>query len=382
MNLLSRLLLRLTVALAFTFLLPAVNLGAAERGDQPLTRPYSLAELNEHGIPPLLAGIKSPDQWERKRDEIRRIWLDYIGPLPARPPVKFRVISEEKLADHVRRKIVFNTYDGDEIPAFLLIPNGAEHSGTRSPAILALHSTLPEGKASVATATGMKNRTYGFELVSRGYVVLAPDDLTSGERIYPGHRDFDAGPFYEKYPNWSTVGKNTTDHLQAIDLLQSLSYVDPERIGVIGHSFGAYNAFFLSAVDPRVKVVVSSCGINPLAGNADPSHWGQRAFPYTHIPKITADLAHGVVPFDFNEIIALSAPRPMFFYAAQSDHLFPHWQSVGACLLDVHRLYVFLGQEDNFISWMGSGDHDFPPAVHAAAFDFLDQWLKPGTERK
>lgn len=338
-------------------------------------RPYVLSELNREGIPRLLDHVDSREQWERKREEIRRVWLDYVGGLPDRPKVQYDIVSEEKLKDHIRRKIVFTSLDGDKIPAFLLIPNSIA-PGARLPAILALHSTLPAGKASVATAEGMKNRTYGFELVSRGYVVLAPDALTAGERIFSGHRDFDAGPFYEKYPHWSTVGKNTIDHLQAMDLLSQLDFVNPHRIGVIGHSFGAYNAYFLSAVDDRVVAVVSSCGLNPFTQNAEPSHWGVRPFPYTHLPRITPDLERDRVPFEFNEIIALSAPRPMFFYAAQSDHLFPHWQSVGACLLDVHHLYQWLNAGDRFVSYMGNADHNFPPEIRLAAYDFLDRWLQ------
>ncbi len=347
--------------------------GAAGRS---LQRPYVLSELNKNGIPELLANIKTREDWAAKKAEIARTWLDYIGGLPKRPKVTYEVLSEEKLKDHVRKKIVFNSVDGDRIPAYLLVPDPAIFGTGKHPAILALHPTNPYGKTSIATAEGMRNRTYAYELVSRGYVVLAPDDLTSGERIYPGHRDFDAGPFYEKYPQWSTVGKNTIDHLQAMDLLGQLDGVDPDRIGVIGHSFGAYNAYFLSAVDERVKVVVSSCGLNPFTGNAEPSHWGVRPFPYTHLPKVTPDLAKDRVAFEFNEIIALSAPRPMFIYAAQSDHLFPHWQSVGACLVDVHKLYGWLGAEERFVSYMGVGDHDFPPEIRKASYDFLDKWLR------
>jgi dienelactone hydrolase len=345
-----------------------------------LQRPYTLSELNKNGIPPLLDHITTPEQWAAKKSEILKTWLDYMGGLPVRPAVAYEVVSTEKLKDHTRKKIIFNSVDGDKIPAFLLIPDSVAGEDSKFPAILALHPTNPYGKTSIATAEGMKNRTYAYELVSRGYVVLAPDDLTSGERIYPNHRDFDASPFYEKYPQWSTVGKNTVDHLQAMDLLAKLECVDSDRIGVIGHSFGAYNAYFLSAVDPRVKVVVSSCGLNPFTNNAEPSHWGIRPFPYTHLPKVTPDLAKDRVAFEFNEIIALSAPLPMFIYAAQADHLFPHWQSVGACLLDVHKLYTWLKAEDRFEYYIGSGDHNFPPAMRVAAYDFLDRWLKKETK--
>lgn len=368
---------RMIKAIAMTLgLVGASSFAADAAQSQPRQRPYILSELNKTGIPPLLDHIDTPEKWARKKAEILKTWLEYMGGLPARPRVSCEVISEEKQKDHVRRKIIFNTVDGDKIPAFLLIPDAAAKGG-KFPAILALHSTNPYGKASVATAEGIKNRTYGYELVSRGYIVLAPDDLTSGERIYPGRRDFDASPFYEKYPEWSTVGKNTVDHLQAMDLLSQLDLVDAGRIGVIGHSFGAYNAYFLSAVDDRVKVVASSCGLNPFTNNSEPGHWGIRPFPYTHLPKVTPDLEKDRVAFEFNEIIALSAPLPMFIYAAQGDHLFPHWESVGACLLDVHKLYTWLKAEDRFVYYIGAGDHNFPPAMRLAAYDFLDQWLKP-----
>jgi dienelactone hydrolase len=374
-NILSR---RTMLAL---FLAGAAFAADNQTPDRSLQRPYVLSELNKNGIPPLLDHITTKEQWAAKKSEILKTWLDYMGGLPPRPAVSYEVVSTEKLKDHTRKKIVFNSVDGDKIPAFLLIPDSGANAEGKFPAVLALHPTNPYGKTSIATAEGMKNRTYAYELVSRGYVVLAPDDLTSGERIYPNHRDFDASPFYEKYPQWSTAGKNTVDHLQAMDLLSKLECVDAERIGVIGHSFGAYNAYFLSAVDDRVKAVVSSCGLNPFTGNGEPSHWGVRPFPYTHLPKITPDLAKDRVPFEFNEIIALTVPRPIFIYAAQRDHLFPHWQSVGACLLDVSKLYIWLGAEERFVSFMGVGDHDFPPEIRKASYDFLDKWLKAGGAR-
>lgn len=349
----------------------------ARAGDHAPTRPpYVLSQLNASGIPPLLEQVENDEQWAAKKDEVLRVWLDYIGGLPARPQVSYEVVSEEKLKDHRRQKIIFNSVDGDRIPAFLLIPDAPPAAGGKYPAILALHSTLPQGKSSIATAEGGRNRTYAYELVSRGYVVLAPDALTAGERVYPGHEVFNTQPFYEKYPYWSTVGKNTVDHLLAVDLLTRLEYVDPERIGAIGHSFGGYNAFFLSAVDERIKAVVSSCGLSPFTGNPEPEHWGIRPWPYTHFPRVTPDLERDRVPFEFNEIIALSAPLPMFFYVAQSDHIFPHWQSVGACLQDVRSLYIWLKAEDRFVSYMGGGDHDFPPEIRRAAYDFLDKWLR------
>jgi dienelactone hydrolase len=370
----------LLLALMLSALMPVA--GAATKEPvvtKAIPRPYGLAELNVNGVPPVLGGIATREQWDSKRAEILQAFLDCAGGVPARGPVKFSVESEVAEGDHARQKIVFTTADGDSVPAFLLIPKGARESGKKYPAILALHPTNAMGKASVATLEGPPNRRYALELVSRGYVVLAPDDLTAGERIFPGLAAFRDAPFSAQHPEWSTVGKNLLDHLQAVDLLASLDFVDAERIGAIGHSFGGYNVYFLSAIDERIRAVVSSCGLLPFAPKGSTQHWGVRNW-YTHFPKLTEAQNQGSVPFEFNEIIALTAPRPMFFYAAQSDRIFPHWEAVGECFLDVHRLYVWLEAEDNFKSVMGSGGHDFPEPVRIMSYEFLDQWLKPEHE--
>ncbi len=346
---------------------------AAAPADDPPTRPYVLSQLKQQGLPRLLDGIETPQQWDAKRQEILKVWLDYIGGLPDRPPVNVRVIGRTQREDHLRQQIIYDTVYGDQVTAYLLIPRDESESPAQRPAVLALHPTNAPGKDSVATDQGIKNRMYGLELVRRGYIVLAPDDMTSGQRIFEGREAFRDAPFYEQHPHWSTVAKNLTDHLQAMDVLARQPGVDPQRIGVIGHSFGGYNAYFLSALDTRVRAVVSSCGLCPFS--ADAAHWAKRDW-YTHLPRLSTDIERDRVPFEFNEIIALTAPRPMFFYAAQSDHIFPDWQRVGACLVNVRSLYVWLHAEDHFVSFMGGGEHDFPPAVRAMAYDFLDHWLK------
>jgi dienelactone hydrolase len=345
--------------------------------DVPTSAPrgYVLAELNRDGIPPLLKGITTKEDWAAKRETIRRAWLDYIGGLPEPVPTNLRVVSETAEKDHVRQKIVYATAQGDEVPAYLLIPNWPRESGRRYPAVIALHPTNAQGKDSVATSQGRANRMYGMELVARGYVVLAPDALTSGERIYPGLKEFRDAPFYKRHPQWTTVAKNITDHRQGIDVLAEHPLVDAQRIGAIGHSFGAYNAYFLAGADERVRCVVASCGFSPFTNSPNPGHWGVRDW-YTHLPRLTGDLKAGRVPFEFHEIVALAAPTPMFFYSAQGDKGFPHWQSIGACMADLRGLYRWMGVDERFTSLIGVGDHDFPEPVRKMSYDFLDRWLR------
>ncbi|GIP37814.1 hypothetical protein J31TS4_10940 [Paenibacillus sp. J31TS4] len=345
---------------------------------------YNLFELNRSGVPPLLAEGETREDWAARREAIRERWLAYIGGAGASAPVRYRMLSETAEPDHVRWHLRYETADGDEVTAFLLLPPGLdpEASDAQAPAMLALHPTNEAGKACVATtAAGKAGRMYGLELVRRGYVVLAPDALTAGERIYDGYESFRSGPFYERYPEWSTVGKNIADHRHGVDLLASLPFVDAGRIGAIGHSFGGYNAYFLGGIDPRIKAIVSSCGFSPFTSDLHPTHWGVRDW-YTHLPKLTGDLAFGRVPFEFHEIAALAAPTPFFNYSAQSDAIFPHWKAIGDCMVELFRLYERLGVPERFQAVLGVKEHDFPPEIREMAYAFLDRWLLPAAEEK
>jgi dienelactone hydrolase len=344
---------------------------------------YVLSQINQTGIPPLLQGVESEEQWVRKLAEIRRTWLDYIGEQPAREPVRLQIRSQSQHPSHTRLHVAYDTVYGDQITAYILVPDEEAFprpGNSGYPAVIALHPTNESGKEDIATAAGRKNRMYALELVERGYVVLAPDALTAGERIYRGKESFNSGPFYERHPDWSTVAKNITDHMQGIDVLCSLDDVNPLAIGAIGHSFGGYNAYFLAGLDDRIKAVVSSCGFSPFTGDPSPEHWSYRSYPYTHIPKISADLEQDRVPFDFHEIAALCAPTPFFNYAAQDDQIFPHWKSIGEGMRELARLYRWLGNENRFRSYIGAGSHDFPEEIRGLAYKFLDQWLKETIE--
>lgn len=337
--------------------------------------PYSLSELNRRGIPPLLQGIDSYKQWVEKISDIRRIWLEYLGELPAKVPVRLQIHAQSKQPGHTRLHVEYDTVYGDTVTAYILVPD--EEAGSLGyPAVIALHPTHEQGKDRIALPNGGENRKYALELVERGYVVLAPDALTAGERIYTGRAAFDSELFYTQHPNWSTVAKNVIDHMHGVDVLCSLDYVNPLAIGAIGHSFGAYNAYFLGGMDERIKVVVSSCGFSPFTGDPYPQHWTYRNFPYTHLPKIAADLEQDQVPFDFHEIVALMAPTPFFSYAGQDDHIFPHWKSVAEGMLELSRLYRWLGKEDHFRSFIGAGGHDFPEEIRSLSYLFIDHWLK------
>ncbi|MCH1624479.1 alpha/beta hydrolase family protein [Ferdinandcohnia quinoae] len=352
---------------------------------------YDLEWLRKNGIPPLLDGIESMEQWNKKRSMIYQTWIEYIGELPPCEKNVCRIVSLQKENDHYRVKIEYHSVYDDVVPAYILVPimddmddsfNNMESflfqknvpTEKKLPAILALHPTSNEGKNDISLEAGRENRKYALELVQKGYIVLAPDTITAGERVNDGANYFYTGPFYENYPNWSAVSKMLIDHVHGINLLCDFDFVNHERIGVIGHSLGGYNGYFLAGVDRRVKAVVCSCGFATFAEDPETYRWGKRDW-FSHIPKLTEDIDHGKVPFEFNEIAALVAPTPFFLWMGQTDHIFPHWQPAANGVSELANLYNWLGEGNKFTSYIGNTGHDFPHEIRQLAYAFLDKWL-------
>lgn len=341
---------------------------------------YRLAELDA-SPPPRLLPSGDPGQWAGIRDRIRQIWCDYVGALPEPCPVTWRTIDEDVLPSDPEGEAVrmlHITYEAppgvdpsnESVPAFLLIPESAQQRP--APAAVALHPTHERGKDVVSIADVRANRAYGLELAQRGYVVLAPDTIGSGERIMPGEQYWDTSGFYRRNPGWTVIGRMITDHRQAVSLLQSLDEVDASKIATIGHSLGGYNAVFAAALDERIKAVVTSCGTPMWGGDPNPQRWF-RGQPFVHLPRFADDVDAGVVPFEWHEITALVAPRPLFIYAARNDEDFPHIDSIAAGVAEIKHLYSALGHGDSLEFLVGPGGHDFPAHIRQAAYLYLDR---------
>ncbi|REF36211.1 dienelactone hydrolase family protein [Thermasporomyces composti] len=346
---------------------------------------YRLADLDPLHPPPLVTG-DDPDVWRENRARIEKVWREYLGVLPEPIEVSWRTRAEQRIQPTPTEPAVTLLHidydapggrpgDVERVTAHLLVPDSARERP--APAVLALHPTHPRGKEAVTVDGVAPDRTYGLELARRGYVVLAPDVIASGERIEAGEEYWHTGSFYRSNPGWTVIGRMVTDHRQGVELLSQLPEVDAARIGAIGHSLGGYNAVFLAGLEPRVSAVVSSCGSSMWAGDPRPNRW-YRGFPFIHLPRLGDDVDAGVVPFEWHEITALAAPRPLFVYATTGDDCFPHYQAIAAGLYEVERVYTVLGAAATFTFLLGTGPHTFPRPIRQAAYTFLDDVLSSG----
>lgn len=311
--------------------------------------------------------IKSTADWEIRRRHILANMHSVMGPLPDRTklaPLDIQQIDETKVGDVLRRKIEYTTEPGYRLRAFLFLP--ATQPDKKLPAILCLHQTTNIGKEEPAGLGGNPNLHYALHLAQRGYVTLAPDYPSFGERKY----DFDA-----KHGYVSGTMKAIWDNMRGIDLLQSLPGVDPERIGCIGHSLGGHNTMFTAAFDTRIKALVSNCGFTrfhkyyngKLVGWTSPRYMPRIASVHENNPD--------KVLFDFTEIVASFAPRPFLASSPVRDNNF-EVSGVRDVIAVAKPIYVLYGKPDNLQANYPESEHDFPAEAREVAYVFFDKHLK------
>lgn len=94
---------------------------------------------------------------------------------------------------------------------------------------------------------------WNFQLMAaNGYIVVAPN-----RRGMPGH-----GVEWNEQISGDWGGKNMQDYLSAIDALSKEEYVDNDRLGAVGASYGGYSVFYLAGHhDNRFKTFIAHDGI-------------------------------------------------------------------------------------------------------------------------
>ncbi len=308
--------------------------------------------------------ITRPKEWRARRAEIldalRRVMGDPPRPA-ARRPGNIEVIHEERLPEFARRQITFGTPDGDRVPAWLLIP---ANRSSRAPAMLCLHQTTPLGKDEPAGLAGNPDLYLAAELARRGFVALAPD--------YPNFGDYRLDPYALGYA--SATMKGVVNHRAAVDVLAALPEVDARRIGVIGHSLGGHNALFLAAFDERVRAVITSCAFNSFFKyrGGDLAGWSHAGY----MPRIAREYGGDPrrMPFDFTEVLAAVAPRPVFINAPVGDDNF-ELSGVWDCVAAARPVYRLWKAEEALVLVTPAAGHEFPAATRQAAYEWLERQL-------
>jgi cephalosporin-C deacetylase-like acetyl esterase len=155
-------------------------------------------------------------------------------------------------------------------------------------------------------------------------------------RPKPWRQDLDYTPAHDR----DMYIQEIVDLRRAVDLLASRGDVDPDRIGFIGHSYGAHIGGVLSGVETRIKAYVFMVGVPSLS----------ERIPRRITSALPADdlaaYLEATRPFDAIHYVGHAAPATLFFQCARQDEVVAEGTS---------QRYYEAGSQPKQITWYDTG---------------------------
>ncbi|MFB3923352.1 MAG: acetylxylan esterase [Terriglobia bacterium] len=313
--------------------------------------------------------IRTPEQFEKRKAEVRQRLLALIGGLPQeRTTLNIQKMGTIDRGDYRVDKLVYQSLPNFYVTANLYVPQTGK---SPYPAVL-----QPVGHSPAAKARAFY-QTLCLGLVKNGFVVLIYDPLGQGERRI----------FYDASLGDSKVGGPTAEHemvgiqsllagesiaryriwdgMRSIDVLQSLPYVDPKRIGISGCSGGGTLTAYLAALDDRLQAAAPSCYItdweDQLLGTGPQD--AEQQFP----DQLKSGLNHA-------DLVEAFAPKP-YLICSTTEDFFPIAGS-RKTFEESRRIYSLLGADEKIATAYDSGPHGTTRRQREAIYAWMNRWLK------
>ena len=274
------------------------------------------------------AVVKSAADWARRRDEILKTWRKRLGPWPPlveRPVMKkLQKVERDGYTEHQVQ--VQSSPETRWVDGYLLVPKGP---GPFPAVVVPFYEPLTSiGRG--AKGRGVGTHDYGLQLVKRGFVTLSIGTPGSVDTLGGDTRNalIKAGQDLRRQP-LTLLAYVAANCLTA---LAQLPQVAPQRIGIIGLSYGGKWSMFASCLDERFACAVwSDPGIVFNEKDSNVNYWEpwylgydpkvQRkpgvpspANPRTGLYKEMIDGGEDLV-----DLHALMAPRPVLVSGGVQD---------------------------------------------------------------
>ena len=269
--------------------------------------------------------IDSLDGWKSRREELRKWWLEFLGPMLAERKAvpKLKVLEEDRPDGVIRQLVEYEVEPGILTQAYLLKP--AKQEG-RVPGVVAFHSTVDESILQPAGVKGVPEKAFGLRFARQGRVVICPRNYLWPDNTHIAAKE-EAERFQKRMPKSKGMAKMLFDAMVSVDILASLPEVDAKRLGAVGHSLGAKETLYLAAFDERVKVTVSSEG-----------GIGTRFSNWDALWYLGDSIKGPTFTHEHHELLALAAPRPFLLIGGDSADGDRGWPFIERAL-KVYQLY-------------------------------------------
>ena len=338
-------------------------------------RPLRLGEFQERR-PSSATNLKAPIQHSLRIKCVdgKDLW-SLLGDLPwqyrASPP---KLIKTEKHDGYTLERLVLDLNGIEPVPALLLIPDKRQ---SPAPGLLYIHwhgGMYGLGKEQLLLGVDVQP-PYAAICAEKGLVTLAIDSWCFGERKHEGDGKRGEEDAF-KLMLWKgqvLFGMMMFDELRALDYLAARPEVDPHRLGAFGMSMGATKAWWLAALDTRVRLCLDVCCLTDYEELIRSRALHEHGI-YYYVPSLLKYFQSA----DINELIV---PRPRLSVNGRHDPLTPSAgvEKIRDHLLPFYRKY---GREMDCHIELFDAAHAELPDMRKLILDWMDRCLLDKTSAK
>ena len=307
---------------------------------------------------------------ERRRKEL---W-GLLGDLPwQHKPGPPKVLKKEKHDGYTLERLVLDLNGVEPVPALLLIPDKLQKP---APGLLFIHwhgGMYDLGKEQLLVGDDAQP-AYAPVCAEKGLVTLAIDSWCFGERKHEkvGHTGEEDAFKLMLWRGRVLWGMMMFDEFRALDYLASRPAVDPKRLGAFGMSMGSTKAWWLAALDPRVRLCLDVCCLTDFEELIKIHNLKGHGI-YYYVPSL---LKH----FESAQINELIVPRSRLSVNGRKDDLTPPAgvEKIRDHLLPLYRQY---GREEDCRIELFDCAHVELPEMRQLILGWMDKYLANPTAR-
>lgn len=305
--------------------------------------------------------IKSKNDFEKIRPALKQAYLEMQGlwPLPEKTPLNAKVTGRLEMPDYSVEMVHFQSKPGLYVTANLYLPKPLNG---KYPTIL--YQCGHKHEKRDGNKSGYQD--FGIWFAKHEYVALVTDSLELGEIASFHHGTYRENRWWWQSAGYTPAGVECWNAIRALDYLCTRPEVDAERIGATGISGGGSATMWIAAADDRVK----ACA--PTSGMSDLTFYVAEDGVNGHCDCM---FLYNRARWNWTQIPALIAPRPMIFVNSDADPIFP-MSANGRIINRLEWLYARWGLGDRVSAIVSVGGHAYRRDLRREIFEFFNRYLK------